>query len=287
MTTVAVLGTGTMGSGMARSLLREGFDVRVWNRTADKARALESDGATVCSEVGEAVRAADVVVLVVFDAAAVLEVLGQAAELLPADAIVLQCSTIGPEGAERVARFAAEHELQVLDCPVLGTKKPAEDGTLVMLPSGDPALRDKTHGVLDALGAKTVWAGDQPGLGSALKLAANAWIASITAATAQSIGLAQGQGVDPNLFLEAIAGGGADSPYAHVKGKAMIVGNSEVSFELDGLRKDLALMHQAAVRVGTATGLLNALQDAFASASEAGHGSDDIAAVINTFVPKH
>jgi 3-hydroxyisobutyrate dehydrogenase len=285
MSTVAVLGTGTMGAGMARSLLRAGHQVSVWNRSAEKAQPLAQDGATVATDVAQAVSGADVVVVMVFDADAAVDVITQAAAHLGPDTVVLQSSTIGPLGARRVADLADEKGLHVLDSPVLGTRQPAEDGKLVMLVSGDPSLRDSAQPVLDAVGAKTVWAGDEPGAGSALKLACNAWVASITAATAQSIALAQGQGLDPQLFLDAIEGGASDTPYAHVKGAAMIKGGGPVGFALDGLRKDLSLMHGAAVTAGVPTVLLAALQDAYARASEAGHGGDDIAAVMSSFTP--
>src|SRR5918993_326596 len=180
--TVAVLGTGIMGSGMARSLLRAGHEVRVWNRTADRAKPLAEDGATVAADASEAVRGADVVLTMLFDADSVLQVVGAVVDQIGPDAVWLQTSTIGVDGAERAAAFAAEHGIAALDAPVLGTKAPAEQGTLTVLVSGDPALVDRVRPVLDAIGAKTVVAGDRFGQASALKLACNSFIAVVTAA---------------------------------------------------------------------------------------------------------
>ena len=98
---VAVLGTGTMGAGMSRSLLRAGHTVRVWNRTAAKAEPLAADGATVAGSPGEAVRGAEVVLVVLFDTAAVLEVLAAASGSAEPEAVWLQASTIGPDGTVR------------------------------------------------------------------------------------------------------------------------------------------------------------------------------------------
>jgi 3-hydroxyisobutyrate dehydrogenase len=271
-----------MGAGMARSMLREGLEVRVWNRTRAKAEPLADDGATVAGSAAEAVTGADVVVVMLFDADSVLSVLGDAAAAAP-DAVWLQCSTVGVDGAARIAAFAGEHGLHLLDAPVLGTKAPAEQGALVVLASGDPALRERAEPVLAAIGSRTMWVGEEQGAGSALKLACNSWVASVNTATAQAVALAQGFGLDPRLFLQAIEGGAVDTPYAHAKGGAILKGDWTPSFELDGVRKDLGLMRDAATATGTTTTLLEALLALYDAASENGHGEDDMAAVFTAF----
>ncbi len=274
-----------MGAGMARSLLREKFEVRAWNRSADKAAPLAAEGATVAVSAADAVQGADVVVLMLFDADAVIDTLEQAQEALDGTAVILQCSTIGPDGMARVGELAAARRWRVLDTPVLGTRQPAEQGQLVVLASGDPELRDRVQPVLDAVGSRTVWAGDELGRASALKLACNSWVATLTAAAAQSVALAREAGLDPHLVLEALRGGATDTPYLHVKGEAMIKGDYPVAFALDGVRKDLDLMAATAGQVGVNPELLDALRSVFASAADKGHGSDDMAAVITAFAP--
>jgi 3-hydroxyisobutyrate dehydrogenase len=281
--TVTVLGTGTMGTGMARSLLRNGIRVRVWNRTASKAQALAGDGAEVAPSPVEAVRGADVVITMLYDATSVLDVMTEAAPAVAAGTIWLQSATIGVEGTTQAAALAQAAALTMIDAPVLGTKGPAEQGSLVMLLGGDRSLLPRLQPVLDAISTRTVWAGDLPGQGTALKLACNAWIASITAATAQSLTVASGLAVDPQLFLEAIAGGAADCAYAQLKGAAMLSNEFSPSFELDGLGKDVALITDAAQRAGIDTTLLAALGEVYRRASELGYGTSDIAAVIRSF----
>lgn len=278
---VALLGTGTMGAGMARSMKRAGLDVTAWNRSRDKAEPLAEDGIDVAGSVAEAVRDADVVVTMLFDADAVLEHAQDIVGALGPDAVWVQSSTVGPDGMRRIADAAGD--VQLLDAPVLGTKGPAEQGKLVPLVSGPPALIEKVRPVLDAVGSKTVVAGEQLGDGSALKLACNAWVLSITAAIGQSIALAQAQGLDPAKFLEAIEGGASDTPYAHVKGKAMMAGDFSPSFGLDGGRKDLALIVAAARAGGVATPLLDGATALYDAAAEHGHGKDDLAAVRTSF----
>ncbi|WP_083528039.1 NAD(P)-dependent oxidoreductase [Curtobacterium ammoniigenes] len=283
---VAVLGTGAMGAGVARSLIREHHDVTVWNRTEDRARPLADDGAHVASSAADAVANAEIVVLTLFDTDAVVDVLDAAAGDAPADAIWVQSSTIGLEGTETVVALADKYGITLIEAMMLGTKAPAEQGKLTMLAAGPEHLIDRVRPVLDAMGSKTVVAGHTVGNGSALKLAANAWIASITAATAQSLTLTRALGLDPGLFLAAIEGTASDSPYAHAKGTAMIDDQFAPQFALDGLRKDIGLMLDAATPAGVGTTLLEALRDTYAAASRDGHGADDIAAVVTAFRPE-
>lgn len=285
MTDVAVLGIGTMGSGMAANLLRAGHRVRVWNRSPGRTGPLVEAGAVEAASPVEAVAGAEVVVTMLFDLAATRAVAEQALDGFAEGAVWLQTGTVGPDGTAELAGLAQARGVAFLDAPVLGTKKPAADGTLVVLASGDPALRGRVEPVLDAVGSTVVWAGDAPGAASALKLACNAWVLTITAATAQSLALAAAQGLDPQLFLQAIGGGGTDSPYAQLKGPAMLAGRFDPAFELDGGLKDLGLIVAAAQANGLPDGLLAAVRDAYATASASGHGGEDIAAVYRALQP--
>ena len=123
------------------------------------------------------------------------------------------------------------------------------------------------------------------GQASALKLACNAWIGSLTAALGQSMALAEALGVDPDLFLEAISGAAVDSAYAHVKGELIRNGDFPPSFALDGVVKDLGLMLDAARGAGVTDTVLAALLSVFRKASEDGHGAEDMAAVHAAFRP--
>lgn len=280
---VTVLGTGAMGAGVAGSLLREGHQVTVWNRSADKAAPLGERGATVATDPSAAVEHAEVVLLTLFDTDAVVDVLERAAGDAPTDAVWVQASTIGVDGTETVVQLAAKYGITLVEAMMLGTKAPAEQGKLTMLAAGPAADVDRVVPVLDAMGAKTVRAGERVGDGTALKLAANAWIASITAATGQSLALAAALGLDPQLFLDAIDGSASDSAYAHTKGASIIAGEFPAQFALDGLRKDIGLIADAARANGVSTTLLDALGRVYADASAAGHGGDDIAAVGTAF----
>lgn len=276
---VALVGTGLMGTGMALSMHRAGLDVTVWNRTRAKAEPLAEDGIGIADTVSGAVAGADAVVTMLYDTDAVLAVTPELVEARAPNAVWLQSATVGPEGIRQIADAAGPAVL--LDAPMLGTKQPAEQGRLVPLVSGDPRLVERARPVLDAVGAKTIVVGERIGEASALKLACNAWIFAITAATAQSIALATSLGVDPAQFLAAIDGGPTNSVYAQVKGRAMLAGDFTPAFTLDGGRKDLGLIAESAC--GVDRGLLDALCTLFDAASATGHGADDLAAVYAAF----
>ncbi len=282
---ITVLGTGTMGAGVAGSLLRAGHDVTVWNRDPAKAAALAAAGATVAQTPAEAVAQAEAVLTVLFDGDAVVDVMTEAAGSMPQSAIWAQLSTIGVTETTRTAELAARHGLSLVDAPMLGTKLPAETGKLVLLVSGDPALIDRLAPVFEAISIRTVNAGPTIGAASALKLAANAWVQSVTALIGQSMAMTRSLGLDPQLFLDAIKGGGTDTPYAHIKGAAIIANDFTPSFTIDGTLKDLGLIRSAAQDVGVSDDVLAAVEAMFAAASRAGHGSDDMGAVYTAFLP--
>ena len=280
----AVLGTGIMGAAMARSLAREGHQVTVWNRTPERATAVAAEGVTACGAIGDALLGAEVVFTMLFDAASVLEVSGEVVGALGADAVWAQSTTVGPDGIRRIADAARDVRDRLLDAPVLGTKQPAESGTLTVVVSGAAAARATAQPAFDAVGARTLDVGDDLGAASGLKLAVNSWVASVNAAAAQAMGLAEALGLEPRLFLEAICGSASDSAYAQGKGAIMDERSwDDPAFALDSVVKDVGLMVDAARESGFPDELLATLLAVYDRASERGYGGADMAAVRAAF----
>jgi 3-hydroxyisobutyrate dehydrogenase len=279
---VAVLGTGLMGAGMAKSLARAGLDVTVWNRTPDKARAL-ADVATVAGTPAEAVAGQDVILTMLFDADSAERVMAEALPAAGPAAVWAQAGTVGLDGVDRLAALADKHGVGFVDAPVLGTRAPAEQGQLLVLASGEPRLRAAVTPVFDAIGRATVWVGEQPGDGHRLKLVANSWVLSITAATGQAVALSRGLGLDAGAFLELIAGGPLDCGYAQVKGKAMLDNAFEAAFTTAGAAKDAGLIAAAMRAADVDDAVMSAMYERFRAAEEAGHADDDMAAVVEAF----
>jgi 3-hydroxyisobutyrate dehydrogenase len=280
----AVLGTGIMGAAMARSLAREGHEVTVWNRTRDRAEAVAGDGITPCGAIGDALLDVDVAFTMLFDAASVLGVTGEIVGALGPGAVWAQSTTVGTEGMRRIAEAADAVRDRLLDAPVLGTKQPAEGGTLTVVVSGASQAVERARPAFDAVGARTIEVGERLGDASALKLAVNSWVASLCAATAQAMALTESLGLEQRLFLEAIRGGAADSAYAQAKGAIMAERTwDDPAFALDSVVKDVGLMVDAAREHGFPDDLLATLLALYDRASERGLGGADMSAVRAAF----
>ncbi len=282
---VAVLGTGTMGAGMCRNIAAAGLPLTVWNRSRDRAEAVAGDGIHVADSPADAVSGADVVVTMLFDTDSVVDVMSQARESLAAGTVWLQTSTVGVSGCDRLAALADELGLVLVDAPVLGTKQPAEKGALVILASGPDDARDRCAPVLDAVGSRTMWLGGA-GAGSRLKMAVNNWVLTVVEGVAESLSLARELGLDPALFLEAVAGGPLDAPYVQMKGKAMLDGEFSAAFGLDGAVKDMGLVAEAAKQAGLDTTVQEAVLAHLARAADSGHGDKDMSATYLEHRPK-
>ncbi|MCX4784831.1 MULTISPECIES: NAD(P)-dependent oxidoreductase [unclassified Streptomyces] len=276
--TVAVLGTGIMGSGMARSLLRAGLDVRAWNRTQAKAAPLAADGATVTKTADEAVRGADVILTMLNDGPAVAATLVAAAPGLHTDQVLLQSSTVGFEATADLARRAADLGLVYLDAPVSGTKQPAEQGALTVFVSGPSTVRATVDPVLEAIGQRTVWVAEVPGAASRLKLVVNTWVINLVNNIAECLNLAEGLEIDPQTFLDVMKGGPLDSPYLQGKSAAVLSGDLTPSFTLSTALKDTRLILDAAEKSGVRLDLVAASAGRFTRAEAAGHGGEDMIA---------
>jgi 3-hydroxyisobutyrate dehydrogenase len=282
---VAVLGTGTMGAPIARNLARTGLRTSAWNRSADKAEPLAADGVEVARSPQDACRGREIVLTMLADADAALDVAEQALPAAADGAVWLQASTIGIEGTERCGQLAERHGVALVDAPVLGTKAPAEAGELVVLASGAPDALERCDPVFAAIGSRTLRLG-AAGSGTRLKLAVNGWVVAVTEGVAEAIALAQGLGLDPQLFFDAVEGGPLDLPYARLKGALMLRGEFPASFALGLAAKDAALAVAAAERHGLDLPLQRVVAQRMADGVAAGHGDEDMAATYRLSAPR-
>jgi len=260
---VAVLGTGIMGGPMARNLAAAGHDVTVWNRTREKAEGL---GATVARTPAEAVEGAEVLVTMLADGPAIEETVPQ---LDPATHWI-QMSTVG---VADTARFSGRHARYV-DAPVLGSKPQAEAGELLVLGAG----AERPEKVFDAIASRVLWLADEPGAGTKLKLTTNLWIMNLVENLCETFALAQANGLDPRLFLDAISGRPMDTPYAGMKGEKILSGDFSPAFTVTNAVKDVRLALAMAGEAGIELGLGPATLERFERAIELGHGDEDTAA---------
>jgi 3-hydroxyisobutyrate dehydrogenase len=203
----------------------------------------------------------------------------------PGHPIWLQMSTIGEEATDWCAGLAGRYGASFVDAPVLGTREPAEQGKLVVLESGPEEARPRVQPVFDAIGHRTIHAG-QAGAGTRLKLVANSWVLAVVETGAETVALAGELGVDPALFFQAIEGGPLDLPYLRAKAQAMADRDFRPSFRLKLAAKDAGLVTDAAWQHGLSLPVLEAIARRLSQAA-AGHGDHDISATYLASLPEH
>jgi 3-hydroxyisobutyrate dehydrogenase len=186
--------------------------------------------------------------------------------------------TIGLEGSERCAELARERGLVYVDAPVMGTRKPAEEGMLIVLASGPDAERERLEPFFDAIGKRTIWLGEA-GQGSRLKVVVNSWICTITEGTAEMLRLAEALGLEPRLVLDAIEDGPLDVPYGRMKAEMMLKGEYPPSFRLALAAKDARLAVAAGEEAGAEIPVIEAIA-AQMTAVAAEHPDDDLAVLF-------
>jgi 3-hydroxyisobutyrate dehydrogenase len=275
---VAVLGTGIMGSAMAKNLLGAGLATTVWDRSATATESLAQAGARVAPTAADAVAEASVVIMMLPTAEIVSAVLfdGGVAQALAAGAVVAQMGTIGVAPTlEIVARLGRERpDVMFVDAPVSGSKGPAEAGKLLILASGPTEAEPAVRPAFTAIGRKTLWLG-QAGQGTKLKLVVNAYMSILIEGVAEALELAAQFGIDPDEVGEAIAGGPLDAPIADAKLHKMEAGDFAPEFPLEWALKDVDLVLAEA---GVKPPLMAALAVQWRSAVDAGHGREDVSA---------
>jgi 3-hydroxyisobutyrate dehydrogenase len=285
--TVAVLGTGSMGAPIARNLLAAGFPVSVWNRTTARAAPLADDGARLAPSPADAAQNADVVLTMLADGAAVQEAMsgpGGALQAMRPGSVWIQMATVGLDWIGRLIGLAAEHGVELVDAPVSGSDGPAREAKLIVLASGPDQARAKVQAIFDAIGRETLWLGPT-GQGTRMKLVLNNWLVAQVEAVAETVALTQALGLDPHLFPDAIDDAPLGSPYAVAKARAMISGDYTPGFGLRLAFKDACLALDAAQELGLRLPLTAALAPRWQQAIADGHANDDVSSVYAQSAP--
>jgi 3-hydroxyisobutyrate dehydrogenase len=279
MATIAFMGTGLMGSGFVEALVERGHDVRVWNRTADKARALEARGARAFDDPAEAARGAARVHLALSDDGAVDAVLARVAPALDEGATVIDHTTVSPSGTtERAARMAAEGK-RFLHAPVFMGPPQARAASGIMLCAGPEAVFRPLEAELARMTGELVYLGERPDKAAGFKLFGNAMIVAIVAGLVDVFTLGRSLGIEPaeahSLFARFKVGGQLD-----VRGARMAKGEFlPAGFELSMARKDVRLMLETAGAAGRELAVLPAIARLLDAALADGHGAEDLGAV--------
>jgi 3-hydroxyisobutyrate dehydrogenase len=278
---VAVIGTGIMGSAMARNLVAAGLTTRVWDQSASATGPLADAGAVVAASARDAVQGAAVVITMLPTAEVVDSVIfdGGVADAFDDGCVWAQMGTIGVEATLRMMDRLASLRPGVMfvDAPVSGSKGPAQQGQLLILASGPAAAAGPVRPVFDVLGRKTVWLGEA-GQGSQVKLVVNAYMSILIEGVAETMVLADRLGIGHQQLAEVIEGGPLDAPIADAKFHKMDRRDFAAEFPLEWALKDVDLAISAAD--GDRLPLLTALSSQWHTAVAAGHGRQDISAAL-------
>jgi 3-hydroxyisobutyrate dehydrogenase-like beta-hydroxyacid dehydrogenase len=257
MTTVALLGTGRMGSAMARSLARAGVPLVLWNRTPASAQALAADiGARHAATPAEAARGVDVAITMLADDEAVREVFagpnGLVAGVRPG-AVLVDMSTVLPHTIRSLETAVRATGAGILDSPVSGSVGLAETGRLTLMVGGEADDLEVARAALEPLAATIVHVGPL-GSGAALKLAVNTVIFGLNHAIAEALVLAEAAGVDRATAYDVLAASAVGAPFVGYKRAAFLEPETTpVAFGLDLAQKDLRLIAALASEVGVPT----------------------------------
>jgi len=282
---IGFIGLGIMGQPMALNLIRNGFEVSAWNRTRSKADAVEKAGGRIASTPAEAVREADVVMMIVSDSAAVQEVVagkGGILEALRPGMIVVDCSTISPEVSRRLTAQAASRGASWLDAPVTGSKHGAEKGDLTFMIGGDQEALERVMPVLKALGKKHIYCGAQS-LGLSAKLVQNAIQSTMVEIFSEGFVMAVKAGVKPQTMMEIIQSSLARSALIDFKSPFVFKGDFTPYFPLKLMHKDLGLAMEAAYALNVPMPIAAAVKEVYGAVKAKGKGDLDYAAVITLF----
>jgi 3-hydroxyisobutyrate dehydrogenase len=279
---VAILGLGTMGAGMAMNLLKAGFTLTVYNRTASKAQELVNAGATLASTPAKAADGASIVIGMLADDAASREVwTGKdgALEKVKQGAVLIESSTVSPAWISELAGYAAQHGAELLDAPVTGSRMQAQAGQLLFLVGGNDSALQASTPVLKAMSREIFHLGPI-GSGAKMKLINNFLCGVQVASLAEGLTWIERSGLDREKALSILKSGAPGSPLLGAISTRMVNHDYAVNFLLKLMTKDLNYAQIEAANCGVDLKTAETARSLFEAAIAKGYGDEDMASVI-------
>jgi len=284
MTTYGFLGMGIMGAPMAANLVGAGHSVTVWNRTAGKCDPLVALGANQAATPAEVVSGADITFAMLADPHAAERVVFQnegALAGMSGGKAYVDLSTVDEGTSQHIAEEIAAAGGRYLEAPVSGTKKPAEDGTLIILCAGDRSLFDEAGPVLDLMGKKRLFLGDV-GQAARMKLVVNMIMGGMMTSFCEGLALAGKGGLESEDLLEVLAAGALANPMFAIKGAQIGRDEFDPAFPLKHMQKDLRLAEDLGDILEQSLPSAHAANNVFKRAVDEGLGNEDFCAVYKT-----
>jgi L-threonate 2-dehydrogenase len=285
MTTVGFIGLGSMGLPMAKNLVARGFAVRGYDVRLASIELLTQAGGTGARSATEVSMGADVLVLMVVNAAQAEAILfeGGALAAMPDDGVVVLMATCPPGAVEKLAARVLETGRRFLDAPVSGGVVGAESATLTIMAAAPHATLEAARPVLDALADKVFYIGEKPGQGAMVKTVNQLLCGVHIAVAAEALSLAAKVGVDLEIMLEILGGSSASSWMLKDRGPRMLQTDPEVTSAVDIFVKDLGIVLEAGRDAKAALPLAALTHQMFLAVSGQGGGADDDSQVIRAY----
>jgi 3-hydroxyisobutyrate dehydrogenase-like beta-hydroxyacid dehydrogenase len=281
---VGFIGLGTMGKPMAMNIHKAGYNLHVFNRSSEKTKPFQDRDIPVHDTPKELAENSEVIILMVTGPEAVKKVVlaeNGIVEGLQPGTIVINMSTIAHETTMGAADIIESAEGKFLDVPVSGTKKPAEDGTLVILAGGEEQLIQEVTPLLNTMGKQIIHCGDV-GQATNMKLMINLLLGSMMQGFSEALTFGEKAGLDFDKMMDTIDAGGLSSLFYNAKGNLIKEGDYTKNFAAELLHKDLSLVLDEAGKHGVSLPQTAAAREVLNSAKAFGFGDEDMAAVYKT-----
>lgn len=279
---IGFIGLGIMGSRMAANLLKEGYDLKIYNRTKEKAKELLDNGATWANSPEEAGKEVDIL-FTMLEKPEVVEELATGKDgfldRMKKNSLWVDSSTVNPSFSEKMARQALENGVRFMDAPVSGSKKPAENAELLFLVGGDKADFEEVKPLLLNMGKDAVHIGPA-GKGSAMKIMINQLLGQSILAFSESLNLGMAMGIDKKTGMDILLKTPVTAPILEVFRSRIENNDYEPNFPLKHLQKDLHLFTETAYELGQPSPLTNTAKEVYGLAKHKNMADLDFTAVF-------
>lgn len=292
MTCIAFIGLGHMGAPMALNLVKAGHDLLVYDLVPDAVQTLAQAGAKSAASAAEAVRNAEVVVTMLPASKHVEGLyLGESGllEHIPAGTLVMECSTIAPESARKVAKAAKDKGIRMVDAPVSGGTAGAAAGTLTFIVGGDAADLDAARPYLEKMG-KNIFHAGQAGAGQVAKICNNMLLGILMAGTSEALALGVANGLDPKVLSDIISKSSGRNwatelynPWPGIMDHAPASKQYAGGFGVDLMLKDLGLAAEAALHSRASVPLGELARNLYSLHSSQGSGGLDFSSILKLY----
>lgn len=279
---IGFIGLGIMGKPMALNLLKAGFEVTVYNRTASRAEQPVSKGARQAMSPAEVASETTVIITIVSDTPDVESVvLGKngVIERIKPDSVVIDMSTISPEATRKIAARLKEKGAHMLDAPVSGGEQGAIDGTLSIMVGGDAAIFERCLPVLQAMGKNIIHVGLN-GTGQTVKLVNQILVAGTLNSVVEALVFAQKSGVDLDKAIDAVKGGAASSWQLVNLAPRIVERDFEPGFMIDLMHKDLNIVLRTAEEMEITLPVTGLVKEMYRSLQSEGEGKSGTQALV-------